>query len=98
LKNTGQNAFADGTGIAGIDINVEPVYRAFGFTGNDVITAVVDTGLEIAHEDLAANVIPGGSWISITAPPIRPMRSIPPETTAPRSPVSSAWRGTPWEG
>jgi subtilisin-like proprotein convertase family protein/subtilisin family serine protease len=62
LKNTGQNAFADGVGIAGFDINVEPVYNTFGFTGNGVITAVVDTGLEIAHQDLAANVIPGGSW------------------------------------
>jgi len=62
LKNTGQNAFADGTGVVGIDINVEPVYSTFGFTGNGVIAAVVDTGLEIAHEDLAANVIPFGSW------------------------------------
>jgi len=31
LKNTGQNAFADGVGVAGIDINVEPVFSAFGF-------------------------------------------------------------------
>jgi subtilisin-like proprotein convertase family protein/subtilisin family serine protease len=64
LKNTGppQNGFADGTGVLGIDINVEPVFSTLGFTGNGVITAVVDTGLEIAHEDLAANVIPGGSW------------------------------------
>jgi len=64
LKNTGppQNGFADGTGVLGMDINVEPVYSTLGFTGSGVITAVVDTGLEIAHEDLAANVIPGGSW------------------------------------
>jgi len=64
LKNTGppQNGFADGTGVLGMDINVEPVYSTLGFTGNGVITAVVDTGLEIAHEDLAANVVPGGSW------------------------------------
>jgi len=62
LKNTGQKAFADGTGVAGMDINVEPVFSTFGFTGNGVITAVVDSGLEIAHEDLAVNVIPGGSW------------------------------------
>src|SRR5882762_8831755 len=62
LKNTGQNAFADGVGVAGIDINVEPVFSAFGFTGNGVIAAVVDTGMEIAHEDLAANVVPSGSW------------------------------------
>jgi subtilisin family serine protease len=62
LKNTGQKAFADGTGIPGIDINVEPVYSGLGFTGYGVIAAVVDSGMEIAHEDLAANVIPGGSW------------------------------------
>ena len=62
LKNTGQNAFSDGAGVVGIDINVDPVYSAFGFTGNGVIAAVVDTGMEIAHEDLAANVVPNGSW------------------------------------
>jgi subtilisin-like proprotein convertase family protein len=62
LKNTGQNAFADTVGVAGMDINVEPVYSTFGFTGNGVITAVVDTGLEIAHEDLATNVVLNGSW------------------------------------
>ncbi len=62
LKNTGQNAFADGVGVAGIDINVEPVFSTFGFTGNGVIAAVVDTGLEIAHEDLAANIVLNGSW------------------------------------
>src|SRR5437879_795536 len=62
LKNTGQNAFADGFGVAGIDINVEPVFSTLGFTGNGVIAAVVDTGLEIAHEDLAANIVLNGSW------------------------------------
>jgi subtilisin-like proprotein convertase family protein len=62
LKNTGQNAFADGVGVSGMDINVEPVFSGFGFTGANVIVAVVDTGLEIAHEDLAANVVPNESW------------------------------------
>ncbi len=62
LKNTGQNAFADGVGVAGMDINVDPVYSTFGFEGVGVTIAVVDTGLEILHEDLAANVVPGGSW------------------------------------
>lgn len=62
LKNTGQNAFADSGGVAGMDINVDPVYANFGISGAGVTVAVIDTGMEIAHEDLAANVIPGGSW------------------------------------
>jgi len=62
LKNTGQTAFADGVGVVGMDINVEPVYSSFGYTGADVTVAVVDSGLEIAHEDLAANVVLNGSW------------------------------------
>jgi subtilisin family serine protease len=62
LLNTGQTAFADLPGVPGMDINVDPVYSAFGYSGNGVTAAVVDTGMEIAHEDLAANVVPGGSW------------------------------------
>jgi hypothetical protein len=61
LKNTGQTGFADTAGIAGFDINVDPVFMT-GTSGANVITAVVDTGLEIAHEDLAVNVIPGQSY------------------------------------
>jgi subtilisin family serine protease/subtilisin-like proprotein convertase family protein len=62
LKNTSQNAFADTGGVTGMDINVDPVYSSFGYTGANVTVAVVDSGLEIAHEDLAANVVPNGSW------------------------------------
>ncbi|MDH4190453.1 MAG: S8 family serine peptidase [Betaproteobacteria bacterium] len=61
LKNTGQSGFADFGGVAGMDINVDPVYNA-GQSGKGVIVAIVDSGMEIAHEDLAANVLPGGSW------------------------------------
>ena len=68
LLNTGQNGYADTAGVAntggtlGTDINANPVYMTYGYTGRGVIVAVVDTGLEIAHEDLKANVVPGGSW------------------------------------
>lgn len=62
LVNTGQNAYADNSGTAGFDVNVGPVYNGPGWTGLNVRVAVVDTGLEIAHEDLAPNVVPNGSW------------------------------------
>jgi len=68
LLNTGQNGYADTAGVAntggtlGTDINADPVYSTYGYTGKGVIVAVVDTGLEILHEDLKANVVPGGSW------------------------------------
>ena len=53
LKNTGQDG-----GTAGADINVEPVWAEFRGSPDEVI-AVVDDGLEIEHEDLAANIVPG---------------------------------------
>ncbi len=61
LKNTGQSAFASGTGTAGEDINQEAAFSS-GLTGAGVIVAVVDSGLEIAHADLSANVVSGQSW------------------------------------
>jgi len=61
LNNSGQTNFATNAGTAGEDINVGSVISA-GYSGDGVIVAVVDTGLEIAHEDLSANVVSGGSW------------------------------------
>ncbi|GMR20311.1 MAG: hypothetical protein BMS9Abin36_0906 [Gammaproteobacteria bacterium] len=55
LKNTGQ-----GGGVLNEDIDVEPVW-ASGIRGTGVRVAVVDDGLEIAHEDLAPNVVPNKS-------------------------------------
>ncbi len=49
LKNTGQAG-----GVAGQDLNVEPAWVTN--KGAGVRVAVVDDGLEIAHEDLATNV------------------------------------------
>ena len=61
LKNTGQNAFSASSGTAGHDINIGNLHID-GTTGNGVKVAVVDSGLEIGHEDLSANVLPGRSY------------------------------------
>jgi len=55
LQNTGQ------LGFIGVDLNVVPVWSA-GDKGEGVTVAVVDDGLEIAHPDLQANVVPGLSY------------------------------------
>jgi subtilisin family serine protease len=62
LNNTGQNGYSDTAGTATEDINVNSVYNTYGIDGTGVIVAVVDTGLEIGHQDLSANVVPNGSW------------------------------------
>jgi len=61
LKNTGQTAYADSGGVVGMDVNVDSVYGS-SYDGDGVLVAVVDSGLEIAHEDLASNVVVNGSW------------------------------------
>jgi len=61
LNNSGQTNFAANPGTSSEDINVDSVISA-GYTGKNVIIAVVDEGLELAHEDLSANVVVGGSW------------------------------------
>ena len=58
LVNTGQDVFSTTLPVAGNDINVKGAW-ASGITGKGVIVNVVDSGLEIAHPDLAANVTTG---------------------------------------
>lgn len=60
LKNIGQTNFAINPGIAGNDINLGQAL-ADGLTGKGIKVAVSDSGVEIAHEDLAANILSGAS-------------------------------------
>ena len=55
LNNVGQTAYADGGGVPDEDMALNRIL-ALGPTGKDVRVAVVDTGLETCHPDLAANV------------------------------------------
>ncbi len=66
LKNTGPTqvvSAVENKGIAGIDAHLENVHRGgLGCTGAGVTIAVVDSGLEIGHEDLRDNVLKGKSF------------------------------------
>jgi subtilisin family serine protease len=66
LENTGQDTNT-GTGTSGADIRVlvggtGAESYAQGYTGDGVQIAIIDTGLEIAHVDLAPNVMKNGSY------------------------------------
>ena len=65
IRNTGQTGYADNAGTPGEDLKLAATYAA-GWSGVGVKVAVVDTGLEIAHEDLQPNVVPG-SWNFLTS-------------------------------
>jgi subtilisin family serine protease len=65
IQNVGQDAFASVLPIAGNDMNVAGAWTA-GYSGKGIKIGVVDTGLEAAHEDLAANVDVGNSFNFIT--------------------------------
>lgn len=56
LDNTGQSG-----GTAGEDVNITSVWDTYKGSSNEVI-AIVDDGLEIAHEDLSPNIITGQNW------------------------------------
>lgn len=60
LLNTGQDALSSTRPVAGVDLNLGTLYDS-GVRGTGVSVAVLDTGLDIRHEDLQANVAIGGS-------------------------------------
>ena len=61
LRNTGQTAFSNRAGTAGADLRMTAAIDA-GRNGAGVKLAVVDSGLEICHPDLAASTAAGGSF------------------------------------
>lgn len=55
----------DGTvkgGKAGVDVNVIPVWNNITTGDPNVVVAVIDTGIDYAHEDLSAHVNRPNSW------------------------------------
>lgn len=48
------------------DINVVPVWAEYTTGNPDVVVAVVDNGVDLNHEDLAANCLTSGHYNSIT--------------------------------
>lgn len=56
LDNTGQ-----GGGTPGEDVNITSVWDTYRASDTEVV-AIVDDGLEIGHEDLSDNVLPGESY------------------------------------
>lgn len=47
--------------VTGVDLNVMPAWVQ-GYTEKDIVVAVIDEDMEIAHEDLSSNVVPGKSY------------------------------------
>ena len=61
LTNTGQKAYAGEAGIANVDINHSGALE-LGFTGANIRVNVIDTGMEMQHPDLLANIVADGSY------------------------------------
>lgn len=60
LSNTGQDTLAGTRPAPGVDLNMGSLYED-GIRGTGVVVAVVDSGLDIEHEDLGGNIDAAGS-------------------------------------
>ncbi len=64
IQNVGQADSAGQVGTAGSDIGVVPLWQK-GLTGSkDILVAVIDTGIDHTHPDLAANVFTNAGEIA----------------------------------
>ena len=61
LKNSGQSGFANNNGVAEADLQMTEAISN-GQNGDGVKLAVIDSGLEICHPDLAATIEEGKSF------------------------------------
>jgi subtilisin family serine protease len=61
LDNTAQLNFASTAGTNSKDINIDTVITN-GYSGSGVTVAIIDSGLEVAHEDIIDNVVTDGSY------------------------------------
>ena len=62
LRNTGQDLWSTETGTDGADLRMSQVLQDQTPTGSNVEIALLDSGLDICHPDLSANVNEGKSF------------------------------------
>jgi len=66
LQNIGKNPGVGQEGIPGVDVNAIEAWKAQG-TGIGAMVAVLDSGVDTAHEDLQKNVVKGWNFINDTS-------------------------------
>jgi len=60
LMNYGQAVIGDTRPVSGVDLGIDDLHD-YNIRGKGVVVGVLDQGAEIAHPDLAANIVPNGS-------------------------------------